>query len=141
MPAACSGSHDSVNVNGVELSFPGPTSCATCTTVSHGGGTFCSLPVVATPRCTGTRVHLFACSSLEGQGACLDTVANDPYYLDEAGKRWSVVTLSPDDASEFRQVGVVEASLSLTMTDGTVTRVVPVLVHACNLEMLQVLPC
>ncbi|MDF3072078.1 MAG: hypothetical protein K0R38_7679 [Polyangiaceae bacterium] len=116
VPLSCSGSRDSVNVNGVELSFPGAGSCGVC---------------------TATCVEC----ERDGRGTCLNTTSSEPYYVDDAGKRWSVVTLSADRAMDFTQVGLVQSSLSLTITDGSATRVLPVLVHACNPERLCFLPC
>lgn len=141
LPEACTGSPDRVQLEGVRLLFPGAGSCGACTSACVECETLCTLPVVVTPHCTGTRVHLFACSTPEGEGSCLNTTSDDPYYVDSRGKRWSVVTLSVDDAQDFMSVGVVKSTLSLTITDGTATRVVPVAVHGCNLERLRALPC
>jgi hypothetical protein len=141
LPLSCAGSRDSVNVNGVDLGFPGAGSCGVCTAACVECERFCTLPIVVTPSCGGARIRLFVCSTVDGRGTCLNTTSSEPYYVDDAGKRWSVVTLSADRAMDFTQVGLVQSSLSLTITDGSATRVLPVLVHACNPERLYFLPC
>jgi hypothetical protein len=71
----------------------------------------------------------------------LDTFSANRHYTDQNGKRWSVVSLVADDAADFIEVGPIAATLSLTVSDGTVIQVLPVKLQACNTSKLVFLPC
>jgi hypothetical protein len=141
LPTQCWSTNDVVYVDGAELRYPGAGSCGQCASECAECDSGCKLTVQVTPLCTGNRVKLAACSTPDHRGACLNTVARDPYYVDALGKRWSVVTLVAVDPTQFSQVGSRMAALSLTVTDGVARRVVSVALLACNTEAFHTLPC
>ncbi len=141
LPQECASSNDVVYVGGVELRYPGPGSCGECSSTCAECGVSCKLPIQIVPRCSGNRVHLHACSTPDARGACLNTLVEEPYYVDPMGKRWSVVSLVASEPMQFAVVGTRMASLTLNITDGAALGVLQVAVLACNTEPYYVLPC
>lgn len=141
LPDECSASDDMVYIGGVELRHPGPGSCGDCGSACVECAPLCTLPIRVTPRCTGNRVHLSVCSMPGGRGTCVNTLAENPYYVDEAGKRWSVISLEADEPTQFTRAGRVMASLTLRITDGPAFGVIPLTVLACNTDPFYLLPC
>jgi hypothetical protein len=141
LPMECSNTNDIVYVDGTELRYPGAGSCGQCAPECAECDSGCKLTIQVTPSCSGNRVQVSACSRPDQGGACLNTVAREPYYVDAVGKRWSVVTLAATDTTYFSQVGSRMAALSLTVTDGVTQRVLSVALLACNTDAFHTLPC
>lgn len=141
LPGECAASKSDVTVAGVSLRFPAAGSCGACTADCAECQPACTLPITAAARCTGTRYLLSVCASLEGQNPCLNTATDDPYYIDATGKVWSVTSFSADTPLDFKHVGMIDASLSLEVTDGFALKLIPVQIRACNTDELRFLPC
>jgi hypothetical protein len=93
-----------------------------------------------TASCGWVRLGVAVCAGADHEPPCLNTLADEPYYIDRNGTAWSVFALS-GTAATGSFPSVVEGDFVLQLRDGDATRELPSHVRVCAdlVETLQ--PC
>ena len=102
--------------------MPRLSSRTSCWVGCEDGGPTCELSATGSASCGYVHLQLPGCA---GAGPpCLDTTAVAPYYVDASGKTWSVLSFS-GAALTTTGAALLESDLTLTLSDGSVTRELP----------------
>ena len=125
----------------VELDWPGGPNCGSCSPLCEVCEFSCEIQAEAVQGCGKPTVSVAARSGESGS-AYLDTVSANPHYDDLEGKRWNVLSLlALNSSASAAGPELVDWDLSLTLSDGTVVRTLPVHAHFCASTTYVLHPC
>lgn len=123
----------------VHLAFPSDAGCGTCAENT------CQLWSFAVAACGTMDVILSACAGPDGSPPCLDTASSIAgSYVDPNGKTWTWASLrgsDPQFGGGDAAAGLLDLDLTLTISDGTTSRALPVHSFTCGDIRRTGLPC
>jgi hypothetical protein len=124
----------------VELNWPGGPDCGSCSPWCEVCAFTCEILAEAVQGCGQPTVSVAARS--QSGPAYLDTISANPHYDDLQGKRWNVLSLlALNSSASAAGPELVDWDLSLTISDGTVLRTLPVHAHFCASTKYVLHPC
>ena len=123
-----------------QLTVPYDSICASCWVPCEDCSFECELSAIGVNRCGLVMLRLAACAGGDQTPPCLDTVGEQPYYVDAGGKSWSVVALQ-GQALTAAGPTTLDADLTLTLRDGATTRELSAHVRVCADVDTTLVPC
>jgi hypothetical protein len=125
----------------MKLGAPFDADCASCWPMGcEDCGTLCELSATGVASCGTVTLKIAVCAGENHAPPCLNTLGDEPYYLDAQGKTWSVISLSGAADAEGHPA-LLDAELSLVLRDATVTRQLPTHVRVCAELAATLRPC
>jgi hypothetical protein len=122
------------------LTVPYDSICASCWVPCEDCSFECELSAIGVNRCGVVSLKLAACAGRDQAPPCLETLGDQPHYIDAGGKSWSVVALQGQAVTPTGP-STLDADFTLTLADGTTARELSAHVRVCADVNTTLVPC